>query len=37
MVKRTVNAHGGIVLVKSKKGRGTTFSIYLPLASQQQV
>jgi PAS domain S-box-containing protein len=31
LVKRTVNAHGGIVLVKSKKGRGTTFSIYLPL------
>ncbi len=31
MVKRTVNAHGGIVLVKSKKGRGTTFSIYLSL------
>lgn len=36
MVKRAVNAHGGIVLVKSKKGRGTTFSLYLPLASQQQ-
>jgi PAS domain S-box-containing protein len=33
LVKRTVNAHGGIVMVKSKKGRGTTFSIYLPLAS----
>jgi PAS domain S-box-containing protein len=32
MVRRTVNAHGGIVLVKSMKGRGTTFSIYLPLA-----
>jgi PAS domain S-box-containing protein len=31
MVKRTVNAHGGIVLVRSKKGRGTTFSLYLPL------
>ncbi len=36
LVKRTVNAHGGIVLVKSKKGRGTTFSLYLPFASQQQ-
>ena len=33
MVRRTVNAHGGIVLVKSMKGRGTTFSIYLPLAN----
>ncbi len=31
MVRRTVNAHGGIVLVKSMKGSGTTFSIYLPL------
>ena len=31
MVKRTVNAHGGIVLVKSVRGKGTTFEIYLPL------
>ena len=31
MVKRTVNAHGGIVLVKSVRGKGATFEIYLPL------
>jgi len=31
MVKRTVNAHGGIVTVMSKSGKGTTFRIYLPL------
>jgi PAS domain S-box-containing protein len=31
MVKRTVNAHNGIITVTSKKGKGTKFSIYLPL------
>ncbi len=31
MVKRTVNAHRGIVIVESKKGTGTTFSIFIPL------
>ena len=31
MVKRTVNAHRGIVIVESKKGIGTTFSIFIPL------
>ena len=31
MVKRTVNAHGGIVTVRSAKGRGATFEILLPL------
>ena len=31
MVKRTVNAHGGIVTVKSKLDIGTTIRIYLPL------
>ncbi len=31
LVKRTINAHGGVVAVKSKKGVGTTFRIYLPL------
>jgi PAS domain S-box-containing protein len=35
MVKRTVNAHGGIVVVKSAKGKGATFEIVLPL--QQSV
>ena len=31
MVKRTINAHRGIVTVECKKGVGTTFSIFLPL------
>ncbi len=31
MVKQTVNAHGGIVTVLSKKGQGATFNIYLPI------
>ena len=31
MVKRTVNAHGGIVTVKSIRGKGATFEILLPL------
>lgn len=31
MVKRTVNAHGGIVAVSSTLGKGTTVKFYLPL------
>ncbi len=31
MVKRTINAHKGIVSVESKKGTGTTFNIYIPV------
>ena len=31
MVKRTVNAHGGIVVAKSIKGKGAAFEILLPL------
>jgi PAS domain S-box-containing protein len=31
MVKRAVNAHGGVLSVKSSKGKGTTFEIILPL------
>jgi signal transduction histidine kinase len=31
MLKRTINAHGGIVTVTSKKNQGTSFNIYLPL------
>lgn len=31
IAKRTVNAHGGIMLVKSKLGKGTMFSIFFPL------
>ncbi len=34
MVKRTINAHRGIITVESKKGTGTTFSIYLPLLKE---
>ncbi|MGE5681446.1 MAG: PAS domain S-box protein [Bacillota bacterium] len=30
IVKRTVNAHGGIITVDSKVNSGTTFRIYLP-------
>lgn len=33
LVKRTVDAHGGIVTVKSSKRYGTTFSIYVPCES----
>ena len=33
MVKRTVNAHGGVVTVKSTRGKGTLFEILLPLRS----
>ncbi len=35
MVKKTVNAHGGIIRVKSRRGRGTTFSIYIPLKGRE--
>jgi signal transduction histidine kinase len=31
MVKRSVNAHGGILLARSSKGKGATFEIILPL------
>jgi PAS domain S-box-containing protein len=31
MVKRAVNAHGGVLAIKSVKNKGTTFEIYLPL------
>ena len=31
MVKHTVNAHGGVVTVESRKGRNATLRIYLPL------
>ncbi len=34
MVKRTINAHHGIVTVESKKGMGTTFNIYIPLLNE---
>lgn len=31
MVKRTINAHGGIVVVKSSRGKGAAFELLLPL------
>lgn len=31
MLKRTINNHGGVVTVASKKNQGTSFNIYLPL------
>jgi two-component system sensor histidine kinase HydH len=37
MVKRTVNAHGGIVTVKSIRGKGATFEILLPLRTEPPV
>ncbi len=36
MVQRTVNAHGGIVVVKSTPGKGTTFDLVLPLNRHQE-
>jgi len=32
LVKRNINAHGGIVKVESKPGQGALFKLYLPLA-----
>jgi len=34
MVKRTINAHRGIVTVESKNGSGTAFNIYVPLVKE---
>ncbi len=31
MVKRTVNAHGGIIVVKSTRAKGATVEVFLPL------
>ena len=30
ITKRIINSHGGFIKVSSKKGEGTTFSVYLP-------
>jgi len=35
MVKQTVNAHGGVVTVHSRKGYPSTFKIYLPLEKKE--
>jgi PAS domain S-box-containing protein len=37
VVKQIVELHGGRVEVESVEGEGSTFSIFLPLAEQQQV
>ncbi len=34
MLKRTINAHKGVVKVESRIGVGTTFKIFLPLSSE---
>ena len=36
MIHGIVTAHGGAIDVESELGRGTTFNIYLPLATQQE-
>lgn len=37
LVKEVVQAHGGRVTVESAVGRGTTFSVYLPLKQEEGV
>jgi two-component system sensor histidine kinase PilS (NtrC family) len=36
IVQRAVEAHRGLVLVDSKKGRGTTFTVYFPAARRKE-
>ena len=33
MVKRTINAHDGIIIAESQKRNGTTFNMFLPLSN----
>jgi len=33
--KRIAEAHGGSIIVDSKEGKGTTFTLTLPLTSQE--
>ncbi len=37
VVKKIVQFHGGFLIVDSVLGKGTTFSVYLPVTNQQQV
>ena len=34
LVKHIIEAHGGKMYVKSRVGKGTTFTIYLPVSTQ---
>jgi signal transduction histidine kinase len=34
--KRIVEAHGGSVMVETKKGKGTTFTLVLPLKPKSE-
>jgi PAS domain S-box-containing protein len=36
MVKRTIDAHRGIIKVRSKHGEGTCFSIYIPIKKSEE-
>jgi two-component system sensor histidine kinase SenX3 len=37
IVKSVVDAHGGTIAVKSRKGQGTTFTVRLPLRQPESV
>jgi two-component system, sporulation sensor kinase A len=35
IAKKSINAHGGVVVVISQEGKGTSFKIYLPLGADE--
>lgn len=37
IAKKSINAHGGVVVVVSQEGKGTSFKIYLPLGADENV